>query len=268
MPCRLGPCYWNDRFNSPNRPHDTRDEIVDFVRTWCDKTEVPNSRLRGWIGVGTSKFLDGKLRFGKVNEHHAWVPRNHWLTAEERERIVTFARQHPLDGYRRLTYLMLDDARRLVARFVEHYHTARLHSALGYVTPRANGDVTNDSRSRNLGRRPTAPALRPPRHRQLQTQRSGTRILGPSQHLYNARNSNCFRFHNPLTRTQPASRSRGTNTLAVEEIYQDGLLRTCDWPAIQPGVDGVVGATIAARAAPTCIARRDADEFHSLAAQS
>ena len=29
----------------------------------------------------------------------------------------------------------LEDARRLVARFVEHYNTVRLHSAIGYVTP-------------------------------------------------------------------------------------------------------------------------------------
>ena len=31
--------------------------------------------------------------------------------------------------------LLLEDARRLVARFVEHYNTVRLHSAIGYVTP-------------------------------------------------------------------------------------------------------------------------------------
>ena len=33
--------------------------------------------------------------------------------------------------------LSLDDARRLVSRYVEHYNTVRLHSALGYVTPQA-----------------------------------------------------------------------------------------------------------------------------------
>lgn len=29
----------------------------------------------------------------------------------------------------------LDEARRVVTRFVEHYNAQRLHSALGYVTP-------------------------------------------------------------------------------------------------------------------------------------
>jgi transposase InsO family protein len=31
--------------------------------------------------------------------------------------------------------LSLEDARRLVAEFVAHYNTVRLHSAIGYVTP-------------------------------------------------------------------------------------------------------------------------------------
>jgi putative transposase len=61
-----------------------------------------------WIGVGSSKFHDWKHRFGKVNEHNAWVPRDHWLLDDEKERICSFARQHPLEGYRRMTFMMLD----------------------------------------------------------------------------------------------------------------------------------------------------------------
>jgi transposase InsO family protein len=61
-----------------------------------------------WIGISSSKFHDWKQRFGKVNEHNAWVPRDHWITDDERQAIETFARGNPLEGYRRLTYLMLD----------------------------------------------------------------------------------------------------------------------------------------------------------------
>jgi len=61
-----------------------------------------------WIGIGPSKFHDWKHRFGKVNEHNAWVPRDHWLTPDEKERVCVFARQNPLEGYRRLTFMMLD----------------------------------------------------------------------------------------------------------------------------------------------------------------
>jgi putative transposase len=65
-------------------------------------------RFFPWLGVGPSKFHDWRARFGKVNEHNAWVPRDHWLTDQEKESIKTFARGHPLDGYRHLTFMMLD----------------------------------------------------------------------------------------------------------------------------------------------------------------
>lgn len=89
-------------------PHDTRDQLVDFVRSWSDKTDIPVCRFLPWIGLGTSKFHDWKQRFGKVNEHNAWVPRDHWLTDDEKDRIRTFARGHPSEGYRRLTFMMID----------------------------------------------------------------------------------------------------------------------------------------------------------------
>ena len=66
------------------------------------------SHFLPWIGIGASKFHDWIARFGKVNEHNAWVPRDHWLRDDEKERIRTFARAHPLEGYRRMTFMMLD----------------------------------------------------------------------------------------------------------------------------------------------------------------
>ena len=61
-----------------------------------------------WLGITRSKYHDWIARFGKINEHNAWVPRDHWLTDHEKEQICAFARQHPFDGYRRMTYMMLD----------------------------------------------------------------------------------------------------------------------------------------------------------------
>jgi len=81
---------------------------VDFVRSWADKTEIPVGRFLPWIGIGASKFHDWRHRFGKVNEHNVWVPRDHWLTDQEKQNICVFARQQPLEGYRRLTFMMLD----------------------------------------------------------------------------------------------------------------------------------------------------------------
>lgn len=47
-------------------------------------------------------------RYGKANEHNALVPRDHWLEPAERDAIIAFAREYPLEGYRRLTFMMLD----------------------------------------------------------------------------------------------------------------------------------------------------------------
>lgn len=41
--------------------------------------------------------------------------------------------------------LCAEDARRLVARFVEHYNTVRLHSAIGYITPPQDKLLGNES---------------------------------------------------------------------------------------------------------------------------
>jgi len=62
----------------------------------------------GWLGIATSKYHDWKSRYGKVNEHNALVPRDHWLTEEEEGAILDFQREYPLEGYRRLTFMMLD----------------------------------------------------------------------------------------------------------------------------------------------------------------
>jgi transposase InsO family protein len=61
-----------------------------------------------WLGITRSKYHDWIARFGKVNEHNAWVPRDHWLTDDEIARICNFARQNPTEGYRRMTFMMLD----------------------------------------------------------------------------------------------------------------------------------------------------------------
>src|SRR5262249_1619530 len=98
---------WGD-LNGRWTPPDTRDAVVDFIRTWSEKTEIAQQRFVGWLGIARSKFHDWRKRFGKVNEHNAWVPRDHWLDEEEKRAIKEFHSQYPLEGYRRLTFMMLD----------------------------------------------------------------------------------------------------------------------------------------------------------------
>ena len=89
-------------------PHDVRDLVVDFVRCWSEKTEIGPGRFIHWLGVRASKFYDWRERYGRVNEHNGWVPRDFWLAPWEKQAILGFHREHPLEGYRRLAFMMLD----------------------------------------------------------------------------------------------------------------------------------------------------------------
>jgi hypothetical protein len=81
---------------------------VDFVRRWSEKAEIGVGRFIPWLGVTASKFYDWRQRYGCVNEHNGWVPRDFWLEPWEKEAIIEFHLKNPLEGYRRLTFMMLD----------------------------------------------------------------------------------------------------------------------------------------------------------------
>jgi transposase InsO family protein len=88
--------------------HDIRDELVDFVQRWAEATEIAYEQLTEWIGLSSRKFRDWRSRYGKANEHNHLVPRDHWLESWEKEAIVRFFHEYPLEGYRRLCFMMLD----------------------------------------------------------------------------------------------------------------------------------------------------------------
>jgi transposase InsO family protein len=83
--------------------------VVDFVTRMAERTEIPVRHLAGWLEVPPGKFYAWRDRYGKANEHNGKVPRDHWIEGWEREAIVAFFTKYPLEGYRRLTYMMLDE---------------------------------------------------------------------------------------------------------------------------------------------------------------
>ena len=87
---------------------DVRDEVIDYVRYYSEKTEIAASDFIRRIGIARSKYYDWKHRYGKVNEHNAWIPRDFWLTGFERQAIINYYNDNPLEGYRRLCYMMID----------------------------------------------------------------------------------------------------------------------------------------------------------------
>jgi len=60
-----------------------------------------------WLDIAASKFY-WRERYGKVNEHNGWVPRDFWLENWEKQAIIGFHLKNPLEGYRRLSFMMLD----------------------------------------------------------------------------------------------------------------------------------------------------------------
>ena len=66
------------------------------------------ARFINWLGLSPGKFYAWKGRYGKVNEHNGWVPRDHWLLPWEKQAILDFYDAHTREGCRRLAFMMLD----------------------------------------------------------------------------------------------------------------------------------------------------------------
>ena len=82
--------------------------MIDFIRIWTDKTGLAVDRVLQWLDLSAGKYYDWRQRYGKTNQHNAWVPRDFWLAEWEKRAILDFQEQYPLEGYRRLTYMMID----------------------------------------------------------------------------------------------------------------------------------------------------------------
>ena len=82
--------------------------MVAFISHCADRTEIPVSKLVKWLGLSRGRYYRWVERYGQENRHNAPVPRRFWLLTWEREAIIQYAVDHPLEGYRRLTFMMLD----------------------------------------------------------------------------------------------------------------------------------------------------------------
>ncbi len=82
--------------------------MVDCIHYWVARSELPTSRFLTWLGLARNKFAAWHTRYGKAHEHNAWIPRDFWLQDREKQAIIAFYHAHPLEGYRRLSFMMLD----------------------------------------------------------------------------------------------------------------------------------------------------------------
>ena len=82
--------------------------IINFINRWSERTDLPPLQLIGWLGIARSKYYHWREHYGHIIERTQPVPRDHWLEDWESQAIVDFHQQYPLEGYRRLTFMMLD----------------------------------------------------------------------------------------------------------------------------------------------------------------
>ena len=98
--------------------------------------------------VPEGTYYKWRERYGKANEHNGWIPRDHWLEDWEKQAIVKFHFDHPTEGYRRLTYMMLDanvvavsaaSVYRVLAAagLLQRWNRKPSHKGQGFVQPHA-----------------------------------------------------------------------------------------------------------------------------------
>jgi len=89
-------------------PHDLRDTVVDFVTRFSTRTELSVRWILARLAIAPTQFYRWQDRYGSVNRHNGKVPRDHWLLPAERQAIITYYHRYAPEGYRRITFMMLD----------------------------------------------------------------------------------------------------------------------------------------------------------------
>jgi transposase InsO family protein len=82
---------------------------VATIRQTASKTELPVNLLLQWLSLPENKFCQWVGRRSLPNRHNGKIPRRHWITDDEKQRILDFQAEHSEEGYRVLTYMMMDE---------------------------------------------------------------------------------------------------------------------------------------------------------------
>ncbi|MDQ3194674.1 MAG: IS3 family transposase, partial [Bacteroidota bacterium] len=88
---------------------DIRDDVTDFISIVKNKTDITLKSLLKMINISSSKYYSWDLRQGLPNNHNGKIPKNNWLLDWEKQAIISYAKDHTGEGYRRLTYMMMDE---------------------------------------------------------------------------------------------------------------------------------------------------------------
>jgi putative transposase len=108
-------------------PHDVRDQIVDFVRRWPEaKPRIISDNGPQFMARDFKEFIRiAGMTHVRTAPYHP----------QSNRKIERWHKSLKGECLRPSTPLTPEDARRLIQRYVDHYNTVRLHSAIGFVTP-------------------------------------------------------------------------------------------------------------------------------------
>lgn len=90
-------------------PPDIRDAVVDFVRAFSARIDRPVRWVLRQLAITPTQYHRWTARYGRANLNNWLIPRDHWLTPAERQAILAYHDVRAPEGYRRLTFMMLDE---------------------------------------------------------------------------------------------------------------------------------------------------------------
>lgn len=79
------------------------------MKRFSARTELSVRWVLAHLTLAPGQYYRWTHRYGRLHTHNGQIPRDHWLTPAEREAIVTYYDAHAPEGYRRVSFMMLDE---------------------------------------------------------------------------------------------------------------------------------------------------------------
>lgn len=87
---------------------DIKQGVIRNVNVLHQKSDLRLGQLLRWLNLASSTYYNWMENSGTECRNRT-VPKSHWLLDEERQIILAYAKDHPCENHRQLTYRMLDE---------------------------------------------------------------------------------------------------------------------------------------------------------------
>ena len=123
--------------------------MVEFIDKWSKRSGLDQGFFLALLKVSREHLRQWRQRIGCPNQHNGKMPKAHQLLPEERTAILNYYKVNSIEGYRRLTYMMMDEG----VAFVSPASTYRVLKSAGVLKSRLK---TPSSKGKGF-RQPGAP---------------------------------------------------------------------------------------------------------------